>query len=308
MSIQHRAIVDATVSFSNGGSIVVEGFRLDLASAVADDGEISRLLVSALGLLMADVVVVTSSTVIEEAHKGTRGGPSDRTDAPPAPRTRLVELNQIIRSGEVTYPGLPVPEITPHLTRAASRGIYAPGTEFAIDRISMVGNTGTYLDTAFHRYADGGDLADLALERVVDLPAVVVRTVDSGRRGVDAAQLAALDVTGAAVLLHTGGDTRWGRPEYALDAPFLTEAGAALLVERGAALVGIDSVNIDDVSPDAAGARPAHSILLAAGIPIVEHLTNLAEVPPTGAAFSAVPPRVAGFATFPVRAYARVPA
>ncbi len=222
-------------------------------------------------------------------------------------RSQLVELNQIIRSGEVTYPGLPVPEITPHLTREASRGVYAPGTEFAIDRINMVGNTGTYLDTAFHRYADGGDLADLSLEQVVDLRAVVVRTAGSGHRGIGAEQLAAVDVTGAAVLLHTGGDAHWGRPEYVDDAPFLTEAGARLLVDRGAALVGIDSVNIDDVSPDAAGARPAHSILLAAGIPIVEHLTNLAAVPPTGATFSAVPPRVAGFATFPVRAYARVP-
>lgn len=222
-------------------------------------------------------------------------------------RSQLVELNQIIRSGEVTYPGLPVPEITPHLTREASRGVYAPGTEFAIDRISMVGNTGTYLDTAFHRYADGGDLADLSLEQVVDLRAVVVRTAGSGHRGVGVEQLAAVDVTGAAVLLHTGGDVHWGQPEYVNDAPFLTEAGARLLVDRGAALVGIDSVNIDDVSPDAAGARPAHSILLAAGIPIVEHLTNLAAVPPTGACFSAVPPRVAGFATFPVRAYARVP-
>ena len=235
----------------------------------------------------------------------------DRTVAPAtAPttnRTRFVELNQIIRSGEVTYPGLPVPEITPHLTREASRGVYAPGTEFAIDRISMVGNTGTYLDTAFHRYPDGSDLADLRLDQVVDLPTVVVRAADSGRRGVDVEQLADLDVCGAAVLIHTGGDAHWGQPEYVKDAPFLTEAGAQLLVERGAALVGIDSVNIDDVSPDAAGARPAHSILLAAGIPIVEHLTNLAEVPKTGATFSAVPPRVAGFATFPVRAYARVP-
>lgn len=307
MSIQHRAVVDAAVSFTNGGSITVEGFRLDLPIADPADGEVERLLVAALGLLMAEEVRVGSVTVVEEAHKGTRGGPSDRADATPPARTRLVELNQIIRSGEVTYPGLPVPEITPHLTREASRGVYAPGTEFAIDRISMVGNTGTYLDTAFHRYADGGDLAALALEQVVDLRTIVIRTAGSGRRGVGAEQLAAVDVTGAAVLLHTGGDVHWGRPDYVRDAPFLAEAGARLLAERGAALVGIDSVNIDDVSPDAAGARPAHSILLAAGIPIVEHLTNLAAVPTTGACFSAVPPRVAGFATFPVRAYARVP-
>lgn len=311
MSIQHRAVVDAAVTFVNGGSIVVEGFRLDLPGAAASPERVEALLLRALGLLLADEVRLDSIDVVEEAHQGTRGGPSDvsgdGSGGPAAAATRLVDLSHVIRSGEVTYPGLPVPEITPHLTREASRGVYAPGTEFAIDRISMVGNTGTYLDTAFHRYDDGGDLSTLPLSAVVDLPAVVVRTAGSGRRGVDAAQLAALDVTGRAVLLHTGGDARWGRPDYVTDAPFLTRAGATLLAERGAALVGIDAVNIDDISPDAAGERPAHSILLAAGIPIVEHLTNLGEVPPTGATFSAVPPMVEKFATFPVRAFARVP-
>lgn len=315
MTVQLRAVIDAAVTFSNGGSIVVEGFRLDLPGvdrpgADRPDAELAELLIASLGLLAADRVEIRSVAVVEEAHRGTRGGPSDRQAAGPTP-TRLVDLNQIIRSGEVTYPGLPVPEISPHLTREASRTVYAAGTEFGIDRISMVGNTGTYLDTAFHRYADGGDLASLPLEAVVDLPAIVVRVdpvrgVD-GVRGVDASHLAAIDPAGAAVLLHTGGDARWGRPDYAVDAPYLTEAGARLLVERGAALVGIDAVNIDDVSPASAGARPAHTLLLGAGIPVVEHLTNLAAVPPTGATFSAVPPRVVGFGTFPVRAYARVP-
>jgi len=310
MSIQHRAVVDATVTFVNGGSIVVEGFRLDLPDADATPGAASALLLRALGLLLADDVRLDSIEVVEEAHQGTRGGPSDpAVAAGSAPgSTRLVDLSHVIRSGEVTYPGLPVPEITPHLTREASRGVYAPGTEFAIDRITMVGNTGTYLDTAFHRYEHGGDLSTLPLSAVVDLPVVIVRTAGSGRRGVDVAQLEALDVAGRAVLLHTGGDARWGRPDYVADAPFLTGAGAALLAERGAALVGIDAVNIDDISPETAGERPAHSILLAAGIPIVEHLTNLGEVPPSGAMFSAVPPMVAEFATFPVRAFAKVPA
>ncbi|HET6531222.1 MAG TPA: cyclase family protein, partial [Actinoplanes sp.] len=185
---------------------------------------------------------------------------------------------------------------------------YAEGTEFTIGRISMVSNTGTYLDSPFHRYADGTDLAGLPLERLADLPAVVVRTVGSGARAVDVGALAALDVAGRAVLLHTGGDRRWATPAYAVDAPYLTEAGATWLAEHGAALVGIDAVNIDDISPDGGGRRPAHSILLGAGIPIVEHLTGLEDLPPTGARFTAVPPRVAAFGTFPVRAFATVPA
>jgi kynurenine formamidase len=221
---------------------------------------------------------------------------------------RWVELSHVISAGMVTYPGLPGPEITPHLTREASRANYAEGTEFAIDRVSMVGNTGTYLDSPFHRYAGGTDLAGLPLERLADLAAVVVRTVGGGVRGVGVDALADSTVAGCAVLLHTGGDRQWGTPEYAADAPYLTRDGAAWLVDHGAALVGIDAVNIDDISPDARGGRPAHSLLLAAGIPIVEHLTGLAELPPTGARFTAAPPRVAGFGTFPVRAYAAVPA
>jgi arylformamidase len=217
-------------------------------------------------------------------------------------RGMLVDLSHVIEAGMVTYPGLPGPEITEHLTREASRGAYAPGTEFSIGRISMVSNTGTYLDSPFHRYPDGADLAGLPLERLAGLDTVVVREVAA--RGVDVTDLAGRDVAGRAVLLHTGGDRHWRTPAYAQEAPFLTEAGAAWLAEQGAALVGIDAVNIDDISPAAAGARPAHSVLLAAGIPIVEHLTNLAALPLTGARFTAAPPRVAGFGTFPVRAFA----
>jgi arylformamidase len=203
----------------------------------------------------------------------------------------------------ITYPGLPGPEITPHLTREASRERYAAGTEFEIDRISMVGNTGTYLDSPFHRYADGADLAGVPLSAVANLPAVVVRLAGSGRRGIDVGALAALDARGHAVLLHTGWDRNWGTQAYARDAPYLTGDGARWLAEQGARLVGIDSINIDDTSGDE---RPAHSVLLAAGIPVVEHLTGLDQVPVTGARFNAVPPRIAGVSAFPVRAYAVV--
>lgn len=220
-------------------------------------------------------------------------------------RRRWVELSHVISAGMITYPGLPAPEIVPYLTREASRDVYAPGTEFAIDRITMVGNTGTYLDSPFHRFPDGTDLSGLPLERLADLPAVVVRTAGGGARAVGVDALEGLDVAGRAVLLHTGGDAHWGTPRYAVDAPYLSGAGAQWLVEHGAALVGIDAVNIDDMVPG--GARPAHTLLLAAGIPIVEHLRGLAELPLTGARFTAAPPRMSGFGTFPVRAYASVP-
>ncbi len=204
----------------------------------------------------------------------------------------------------ITYPGLPGPEITPFLTRAASRQQYAPGTEFAIDRLSLVGNTGTYLDAPYHRFAGGTDLSGVPLDRTVDLPAVVVRVTGTSQRGVDVGALAALDVAGRAVLLHTGDAVRFGTPGYAEDGHFLTRAGAAWLVEHGAALVGIDAVNIDDTADLE---RPAHTQLLAAGIPVVEHLAGLEQLPPAGAWFTAVPLRIEGLGTIPVRAFARLP-
>ena len=218
---------------------------------------------------------------------------------------RLVELNHVIIAGMTTYPGLPGPAITPHLTREDSRTHYAPGVEFAIDRISMLGNTGTYLDSPYHRYPDGADLAALPLEAVADLPTVVIRLADSEQRGIGPQALAALDLAGTAVLLHTGWDRHWGTDSYGDAAPFLTESAAQLIVDAGARLVGIDSVNIDDAH--SGGQRPAHSILLGAGIPVLEHLTGLADLPVTGARLHAAPPRVRDFGTFPVRAYALVP-
>jgi arylformamidase len=218
----------------------------------------------------------------------------------------LVDLSHPIRAGLVTYPGLPAPTITPHLTRDASRAVYAPGTEFAMDVITMIGNTGTYLDSPFHRYADGDDLAGLPLDTLVDLPAVVLHRSADAARGIGVDELPGAAVTGTAVLLHTGWSRHFGTAAYAVDAPFLTGDAAAELVRRGVALVGIDSLNIDDTSAEAAGARPAHSALLAAGIHVVEHLTALDALPVAGALFTAVPPRIEGFGTFPVRAFAKV--
>lgn len=216
---------------------------------------------------------------------------------------QLIDLSHPITAGMTTFPGLPGPEITEYLSHAASRGHYAPGTEFAIHRVSMVGNTGTYLDSPYHRYADGVDLAGLPLTAVADLPVVVVRAT-GGERAVGAEAVAAAAVEGCAVLVHTGWDRHWGTAEYGQDAPFLTADAAGQLVEAGVALVGIDAVNVDDATD---ASRPVHSALLGAGVPVLEHLTNLGQLPSTGARLHAVPAPVAGCGTFPVRAYAILP-
>ena len=220
----------------------------------------------------------------------------------PVPR-RLIELSHQIRHGMVTYPGLPGPELSDYLPRAASPARYGPGTEFHIGRISMVANTGTYLDSPFHRFASGTDVAGLPLPSVADLDGVVVR-IDAGRRAIDRDALATHDVAARAVLVHTGWDRYWGTDRYGTKNPFLTAAAAGWLVEQQAGLVGIDSVNIDDTSGPARPAHPAHTALLAADIPIVEHLCGLDQLPPDGFRFHAAPPPVVGIGSFPVRAYA----
>ena len=200
----------------------------------------------------------------------------------------------------VTYPGLPVPRLASVLSREASRANYAEGVEFFIGSIEMCSNTGTYLDTPFHRYCDGHDLAGLNLAACVELPIVFIDATGA----VDAEHIP-VDVSGAAVLIRTGWSDRWGTPGYLEKGhPYLSASGADALAAGGAGLVGIDALNIDStIGTD----RPAHSKLLAAGIPIVEHLTNLAAVPSHGARFTAVPPKVVGMGTFTVRAFARVP-
>jgi kynurenine formamidase len=213
----------------------------------------------------------------------------------------IVELSHRIVDGMITYPGIPGPKLGTHLSREDSRATYAPGTEFHIATISMAANTGTYLDTPFHRYPDGADLSQVPLDRLADLPGLVVRA--GGAREVVVDQ--ALDVRGKAVLIHTGWDRHFGADAYFHGHPYLAPESAKWLAEQGAALVGIDSLNIDDTPPR--GERPAHTILLKAGVPLVEHLTGLAELPGEGFRFHAAPPMVAGMGTFPVRAYAIVP-
>ena len=214
----------------------------------------------------------------------------------------LIDLSHTVEHGLETYRGLPAPIICDYLSREASRERYAPGTEFHIGRIDMVANTGTYLDSPFHRFADGRDLSELALEELADLDAVVVR-VSGTDRAVDRDAFDGLDVKGRAVLVHTGWDRHWTTDAYFEGHPYLTEAAAMALAEGGAVLVGIDSLNIDDTADLR---RPVHTTLLGADIPIAEHLCGLAAVPSTGARFFAVPVKVRAFGTFPVRAFARV--
>jgi kynurenine formamidase len=214
----------------------------------------------------------------------------------------FLDLSHTIEHGMTTYPGLPGPVICDFLSREASRGRYAPGVEFHIGKIEMVANTGTYIDSPFHRYADGVDLSGLPLESLAGLEAVVVDGAGVGRSSaVGREAFQGRDLAGKAVLVRTGWDAHWGTPAYLEANPFLTGEAAEYLVAQGATLVGIDSVNIDDLRDLA---RPVHSILLGAEIPIVEHLCRLGPLPGAGFRFTAVPPKVAGFGTWPVRAFA----
>lgn len=215
---------------------------------------------------------------------------------------KLIDVCHTVEHGMITYKGLPAPVITEFLSREESRTRYAPGTEFHIGKIEMVANTGTYLDTPFHRYARGKDLADLDLYSVANLDGMVVRC--PGHIEITAELLTGLDVKEKAVLIHTGWDRFWRTEEYASgNHPYLNEAAATYLAKSGVTLVGIDSFNIDATRD---GNRPAHSVLLGHDIPIVEHLCGLGDLPDSGFKFFAVPVKVRQFGTFPVRAFGMV--
>lgn len=219
-------------------------------------------------------------------------------------RRRLIDLSHTVEDGMITYKGLPAPIICDYLSREASREHYAEGVTFQIGKIELVANTGTYLDSPFHRYADGDDLAALDLERVAGLPGVLVRLPADHGRAVDADIFAGLEVRGKAVLVQTGWSRHWRTDQYFEGHTFLTEGAAVALRDAGAKLVGVDTYNIDDTDD---GRRPVHSTLLGAGILIVEHMTALEQIP-GGVSFTfyAVPVKVKGFGTFPVRAFAQV--
>jgi len=215
----------------------------------------------------------------------------------------LIDLSHVIEHDMITFKGLPGPHICDYWTREASAAKYDDGSSFQIGRIDMVANTGTYVDSPFHRYAEGKDLSELRLESLADLDGLVVRQPYEQGLAIDVAAFDGLEVRGKAVLVHTGWDRHWRTETYFTKHPFLTAAAAEWLVAGGAAFVGIDSHNIDDT---AQRSRPVHTTLLGANIPIGEHLTNLGALPDHGFRFSAVPPKIKGMGTFPVRAWARI--
>lgn len=216
---------------------------------------------------------------------------------------RYIDLSHTIEDGLITYKGLPAPIVCDYLSREDSRKFYESGTEFQIGKIEMVSNTGTYIDTPFHRYSDGKDLSEISLEALVELDGVIIRVPHADRLAITEKEFADVDVAGKAVLVNTGWSEFWNTARYFEGHPFLTEEAARFLVEAGAKLVGIDSHNIDDTS---ANRRPVHTTLLGAGILIVEHLSNLDGIPAGEFSFTALPPKFKGVGTFPVRAIATV--
>jgi kynurenine formamidase len=214
---------------------------------------------------------------------------------------KLIDVSHDVEAGMITYPGLPAPVVSDYLSREASRGKYAEGTTFQIGRVEMIANTGTYIDAPFHRFDGGIDLSGLPLERLADVEGLVIDATRREGAAINEGYFQGLDMRGRAVLIRAGWDAHWRTPQYGEGAPFVTRGAAELLVEAAPALVGIDSVNIDDVGD---GSRPAHTLLLGAGIPIVERLCNLNELPARGFRFHCVPVKFRGVGTFPVRAYA----
>jgi arylformamidase len=213
---------------------------------------------------------------------------------------RIVDLSHPIRSGMRTYPGLPGPRVEPYVTHSASRASYAGQSEFTITRFFMLGSTGTYLDSPWHRHPDGADLAQVNLGAVADLDGICIEHDAVEGREIKLTT-AAHDLAGRAVLVRTGWSARWGGPAYWAPGPYLGADAVQALVLARPAIVGVDFWNADD--PDDPR-RPAHTQLLGAGIPIVEHLTGLEQLPSEGFRFFAVPPAIESGASFPVRALA----
>jgi len=291
--MNHRVQFDFEIEFTNGGGIQGHDFRLDIAGDDISDRELADYLVADMRLLMVGAVRIINKKIITEPHK--------RTPVTARENEALIDLSHTIEDGLVTYRGLPAPIICDYLSREASRARYAPGTEFQIARIDMVANTGTYIDCPFHRYPDGKDLAEVALERFTDLDAVVIDA--DGISAIDADLFRGREIRGRAVLVRTGWSRHWNTENYHSGHPFLTERAAVYLRDCGVKLVGIDSMNIDDTSNNA---RPVHSTLLGAEILIVEHLCELARLPDEGFKFTAAPPKFKGVGTFPVRAMAKL--
>ncbi|AWW00853.1 cyclase family protein [Arcticibacterium luteifluviistationis] len=291
-----RVKFDFEIHFTNGGNIKGEDFRLDIVGHQISEQELADYLVTDLNLLMVGQTKILNKVIFEEAHK--RKPINVKTDA-----NLLIDLSHTIENGLITYKGLPAPIICDFLSREDSKEFYEEGTQFQIGKIEMVTNTGTYIDCPFHRYENGKDLSEVALERFVDLDAVVIRIPFSETIEITADHLKNYEIRNKAVLIQTDWDKHWNTEQYYENNPYLTEGAAAYLRDCAVKLVGIDSYNIDDTRGKN---RPVHTTLLGAEILIVEHLCNLYLLPDDGFTFSAVPPKFKGVGTFPVRAFAKL--
>jgi len=296
-SLEKRVVFDFEIDFLNGGGIQGRGFRLDIAGDHIGDRELGDAIVRDLRLLMVSDVRIHNKRIVVERHKRA-GAHGSREHGPGSVH---VDLSHTIHNGLITYKGLPAPLICDFLSREDSRALYDRGTTFHIGRIDMVANTGTYLDSPFHRFENGKDLSELELASLAGLDAVVARVTELAGRAVGRNVFLPLEVRGKAVLVETGWSRHWETGQYFEGHIHLTRDAAEYLRDQGAALVGIDSYNIDDTAD---GSRPVHTVLLGAGIPIVEHLCNLKLLPAGGFTFTAAPAKVKGMGTFPVRAFA----
>lgn len=299
----HRVAFDFEIHFSNGGGLKGWDFRLDIEGREIEDAELAAYIVRDLRLLMVGSVSILNKRVFAEAHKRNAAASARQNPGPQIPRRELFDLSHTVRSGDVTYPGLPAVTVTEHLSHSQALGRYAEGVSFQIPYVAMVANTGTALDAPLHRYTDREDVAQLSLGSSTDLDAIVVRLSGMEGRAVTRLALAPAieDAAGKAVLIETEWSRKWGDAAYFDGHPYLTADAAEYLKSLGVALVGIDSLNIDDTADPS---RPAHSILLAAGIPIVENLTGLAALPLSGLRFSAAPLKIAAMGACAVRAWA----
>jgi len=292
-----RVKFDFEIEFSNGGGIQGQDFRLDIEGDEISDKALADYIVSDMRLLMVGETRILNKEIINEPHKRTTE--TSRL----SPGATCIDVSHVVEDGMITYKGLPAPLICDYLSREESHNHYAEGTEFHIGKIEMVANTGTYLDSPFHRFAKGKDMAELPLSSLANLEGVLIRVTDYPERAITKAHFADVDVWGKAVLIHTGWDIHWRTDQYFEGHPYLTKDAATFLVQAGAKLVGIDSLNIDDIAD---GTRPVHTALLGAEIPIVEHMCGLQHVPEHGFKFFAVPVKVKGIGTFPVRAFVLV--
>lgn len=297
--MQKRACFDFEVAFSNGGGIQGQGFRLDIEGSDIDDDALAAYIIRDMRLLMVKHVHILNKQIIEEAHK--RAAPAHTIAPAPDHAPTYFDLSHSIESGMVTCRELPAPLVRDHLSRHDSPEPYAEGTTFQIGRTDKVANTGTHIDTPCQRSADGRDLAGLDLARVSNVPGVLVRVAGALEQAIDWHAFAAVQCGGRAVLIQTGWDHHWGTQRYLEGHPFLTEKAALHLRDQGALLVGIDSPDIDDTRT---GTQPVRSVLLGAGIPIIEHMAHLDALPLQGFHLHATPPRIVGMRRFPVRAHA----